>query len=736
MKLKYSKKIIRSSAVMITALLSVGFCLDAGAEVRLAQTMSEKNELKASVFPQAEAEDKSIKIEEIVVTAQKREEKLQDVPISITALSGEKLDGTTQSITEELTRVPGVAALTSIFGSPQLTVRGVTSTAPTYSGTNSVGYYLDTVPFGFVRSAIAPDPNAFDLERVEILRGPQGTLYGANAQNGVVRVLTKDANLNDLELKARAATSRSRASAGNNYRGDIAINVPVVEGKLAARAVVGIEDWSGWIDRPNHKDANDAENRNLRLKLNAQPNDKLSVGVSTWFSKSGSDAKSRGLDTRTEPVVIDEPILNEFDAYGLRVGYDFQSISLTSSTSYLDFKNRTVVDDFSGGLGTSPLTQIFASDVFAQEVNVNSTNEGSWRWSLGGIYRDVHDRFRSSVNLYPNPNGIQYDDLSESFAVYGELTRGFFDNSVELTGGLRYFEDSVINRQLSNPFNASAALIRSSADFEALSPRFVLTLHPGDESTIYGSYSEGFRSGFSQSPTVIASAPDFPPVDSDNLTNYELGAKGSIGGGLINYDAAVFYIDWQDIQQSVAVNVNVGGSSSIPITGVINGESASGLGAEFGLSIRPASGLEVGLNYSWNDLAIDADVVDARGVRLFSKGDRLTNSPSKTAGIWADYVFSLGVGGYKGRFSGSANYISERQVRGLSGGVSIVAHGDSLFTSRISFGLDAPAGWRASVFVDNLNDYDGVAAPEISPAGLGQERIRPRTMGLQFEYRM
>ena len=103
-----------------------------------------------------------------------------------------------------------------------------------------VGYYLDSVPFSLVKSAIAPDFDAYDLQRVEVLRGPQGTLYGANSENGLVRVLTNDADLNNYEFKARSSVS-STDGGGGNYRGDMAVNVPLVDGKLAARLVLGYQ---------------------------------------------------------------------------------------------------------------------------------------------------------------------------------------------------------------------------------------------------------------------------------------------------------------------------------------------------------------------------------------------------------------------------------------------------------------------------------------------------------------
>lgn len=189
-------------------------------------------------------------LEEVIVTAQKRAERLQDVPIAISVLDGASLDNATvEGVAAALNRVPGVTTVTgSFFGGTQVTVRGITAAGPVASGASPVSYYLDSAPFGLVKTAIVPDANAYDLDRVEVLRGPQGTLYGAGGVGGVVRILTKDANPDAFEIKARTSGSSTK-DGGENYRGDMAVNVPIVAGKLAARAVVGYEDWGGWIDR-------------------------------------------------------------------------------------------------------------------------------------------------------------------------------------------------------------------------------------------------------------------------------------------------------------------------------------------------------------------------------------------------------------------------------------------------------------------------------------------------------
>jgi len=679
----------------------------------------------ASLARAASPDDGGRELEEVIVTAQKRNERIQDVPISISVLSGDQLDKFTASgVTEALNRVPGVVTtVSSQGGGTQVAMRGVTAGGALFNGSSPIAYYLDSVPFGLVKSAIAPDSNAYDMERIEVLRGPQGTLYGASAQNGVVRVLTNDADLQQLEVKTRASLSTTK-DGGVNYRGDMALNVPLIKDKLAARAVFGYEGLSGWVDKPNKEDANDAQLRNMRLKINAQPTEQLAIGMSAWLSRNDYGAPSTSDEDFEVLSPADESMEIDYDAFGLKIGYDFSAFSVTSATSYLDYSNEGALDILPLASVSLTLSTALKSKVVAQELILNSTQEGLWRWSVGGMYRDAEDRLiQAGVFL---PATIDFGDTSKSFAIFGEVTRLSLDGRFGLTVGLRHFEDEV--EQFENIRNTGVPgepLYRASNDFDADSPRVVLTWHPRDRSTIYASYAEGFRSGFEQN----ANAPTFPPLKADNLKNYEVGAKGSLAGGRLTYDTAVYYIDWQDVQQTLSVVVG-----GIPVTALVNGEAADGIGFEFGLSARPVEALALGVNFSWNDLKLTGDTaLTTAGVPLFRKGDRLNLSAEYTVGASVDYFFALGGGGYEAHFSTSANYSSEQVVRAVSGPVLINDEGESVLIARASFSLNAPNNWAATLFVDNFTN-ESSARPSTLGVPDWTQHDRPRTMGFQLEY--
>lgn len=656
-------------------------------------------------------------LEEVIVTAQKRAERLEEVPISISVLSGSDLDRANVSgITEVLNTVPGVASIEHYAGGSQISVRGVAAGSPVFDGSSPIAYYLDSVPFGFVRTAVAPDANAYDMQRVEVLRGPQGTLYGASALNGVVRVLTADADLEKFEFKARTSASSTEDGSGN-YRADGAINVPIVSGKLAARAVVGYEDLSGWIDRPNEEDANDSELRTARLKVNGQLTDRLSVDLSGWFSRNDYGAPPTSGDGETNASLVDEPIAVDYDVYGLKLAYELPAFTITSSTSSIDYSNIGDLDFTPIGFPAT-LTTDLNSEVFAQEVILSSNANGAWRWSVGGFYRDAEDR---TEQILFGTLLVDFVDTSESVALFGEITRVFADGRFELTGGLRYFEDDVgVEDKL-----PGTIVPKSTNSFDAVSPRVVLTWHPSDRSTAYLSYAEGFRSGANQTPGALSIVSTFPPAEADTLRNYEVGVKGSILGGRLGYETAVYYIDWEDVQQAITVG-------TLGFAALVNGESASGFGVDMALTAQPADGLQLGVNFSWNDLTMDS-VLQSGGFDLILPGDRLNRSPEYTAGASAAYSFPIGGGGLTGQVSASANYISEQITRSVFGG-PVSGTGDSVVVGRAAFSIDATR-WGAGLFVNNVNDERGATVTPPFGAADWSSHVRPRTMGVQLEYR-
>ncbi len=676
--------------------------------------------------PAAGGEERT-ELEEIVVTAQKRAEPLKDVPISVSVLSGADMDKASfVNVADALKTVPGVA-LTQLDSGVKLNIRGVGAAF----GSSPIGYYLDSIPFGLVKTDLTPNQNAYDLARVEVLRGPQGTLYGVNAENGLVRVLTREADQSEFGLKGRASTSTTQGGAAS-YRGDAAINVPLIEGKLAARAVVGYEDSGGWIDGPRGNDLNDGRLRNYRLKVNAQPTGALSIGLSWWrtrddyggFNKSLADDSGRTLSD------IPESLGNDFDAYGLKIDYAFAGFSVSSMTSYLDYANTSVYDlspDIYAGIAfpVQRLDTTQKAKLRSEELILNSTSPGPWRWTAGMIYRNAYDTV-----YQPSLGGgipFSYKYSSESYAGFGELGRRFGGDRFELTLGLRSFHDRVGVLELINQVPGSA-LYDQKDSYDSTTPRVVLKWNPNQDAMLYASWSQGFRSGFPQDPSVGKAFPDFPALKPDKLTNYEMGAKWNLWDGHLDFDTAVYYMDWKDVQQPLTVPFQ-----QTLVYAPVNGQSASGMGVDLGVGFRPLRGLQLDVAISWNDLTQDEDVYTG-GNLLFLEGDRLAFSPEYSANASAKYRFPMGSSGFEGEFAAAAHYLSAETTFEIEffGTDRVKLSGDPSWVSRSSFAVLSPRRWTATLFVDNLGNWDGRFTR--SQIANWTERFRPRTIGLQFDY--
>jgi outer membrane receptor protein involved in Fe transport len=687
----------------------------------------------------ANSADQASGLQEIVVTAEKRGERLQDVPISITALTGSELDqSSVQGVSEALRHVPGVAAFEGFEGGgTQVVVRGVTASNFLYAGPSPIAYYLDAVPFGLVRGAIAPDISAYDLDRVEVLRGPQGTLYGASALNGVVRVLTKSPDLNDFDLTSRVSTSNTDGGA-ENYRGDVALNIPIVDGKLAARLVAGYQDLSGWIDSPDRSHVNSQHLQNYRLKILGQPTDELSIELSAFGALQHFDAPSTSRNDGTIAALGAEPYDMDYEGYGLDVKYDAPGVLITSNTSLFDFYNQGILDLTPLGNGDqsgppTPFVSHNGSRTWSEELLLSSKSTNAWRWSVGGFYRHSADNTFQYVVAAPFPEATDFLDYSRSYAVFGELGQRFLSDALEWTLGARYFHDDV--SVLGGPGIPSQQNIGSAGTFEATTPRAVLTWHVSHDLMMYGSYSQGFRSGWPQNPSVTADYPSFAPVKPDKLSNYELGAKGDLFEHRVSFDAAVYYMDWHDIQQALEVPYP---SGLCCLEVGVNGNSASGIGADLGLTVRPLEGLELGVNLSWNDLALDNSVISG-GTVLIPRGERPNFSPQTTASTSVAYTVPL-IAGYTGTIGASASYVSQLPDRQLEGtpSLSVALPDNSMTTGRVSLMLQAPHNWSATLYADNVNNYKGspVRIYEFTGMPDWDVRLRPRTVGLQFDYRL
>lgn len=665
----------------------------------------------------------------VVVTAEKRKELLQNVPIPITVLRGSELnESTVQGMSEALNAVPGVYTTENYLGGgTSIEIRGVTEGFPLYAGQSTVAYYLDWLPFGLVKSAVGPDANVYDLQRIEALRGPQGTLYGASALNGVIRILTQDPDLTAFDFQTRGMGSETENSDGT-YRGDAMVNVPLIPGLLAARADVGYLHDGGWIDQPDKKDANYTDVGTYRLKVEGQPTDRLTVDLETWLSRQNSGAPDLGYTWDKSDTLLNEPTSTDYNVYGLKVQYTAKTFTVSSQTSHLTYSNAgTLGLDIPGfDIPGSVFFAGLSSGVTSEEVDLQSADLGEWRWSAGAMYRKGTEGRVQSYTVLDIPT-IDYVDTSKSYAVYGQLTRLFLANRLGVTVGLRHFHDDISQQDQLAP---NTPYFPASSTAQANTPTEMVAWHQTPGLMIYESFSEGFRSGFPQDEDVLAAYPAFPAVKPDTLYNYEIGTKGTAADGRIAFDASVYHMDWKNIQLELAVPID-----GIPYTSVVNGASAIGDGVDLALDFTPVENVTVSPSVSVNDLEMSSDVI-SDGQVLFKKGSRPSGSIGKTAGLSADYVFPIGREGMTGTLSLSSHYSSPQSYRFLSGPGVMVLSGNSIVTSSAKLEISSDH-WMYTLYGDNLNNERGVVARAFSGSIADwRSRIRPLTVGVQVEYHL
>jgi outer membrane receptor protein involved in Fe transport len=602
------------------------------------------------------AQDEPAELGEIVVTAQKRQERLIDVPQSITAVTGEDLQrqGATQ-LRDFATTVPALTFTTSGVGQSQITLRGVTAgvdIGPT------VGVYVDDVPYGssgaFVNAAsLGLDAGLFDLDRIEVLRGPQGTLYGASSMGGVLKYVTRQPSLAGFEGAAQGGLSFT-SHGGANYNGAAALSGPIVSDTLGVRASAYYSRDGGYIDNLALDDdnANASKVYGGRLDFLYEPTDKLKarlVGFAQNIRRDGMGTADYTLAGQPVDGDLDqrrlkpEPFDQNFRLISGSLAYDFGPATLTSISSYQTSDVRYVQDASAlyvpllGSLGlnfsATALDQHRTTDKFAQEVRLASSGGGMFEWLVGGFYTHESSTNGQQVRAYDTSGALSAINLGnaaipstyEEIAAFGNATVHFTDK-FDVSGGLRYARNIQRFEQ-----NATGLLVSSAP--EAISSENVATYllntryRFSSDETLYARFATGYRPG---GPNFVARDPVSGALlapqtfQSDTLESYEIGYKRQTADRRFGVDAAAYHIDWKDIQVQT-------GASGVAV--IVNAGAAKIDGAELTLTARPVRSFTLTGAFAYQDARL---AEDAPGLGAM-KGDKLPNVPKFTAALSADY---------------------------------------------------------------------------------------------------
>jgi outer membrane receptor protein involved in Fe transport len=728
-----------------------------------------------------------IVIDEIIVTSQKREQALGDIPMSITVLAGEALERQQADNFQDLVAlIPGFSIASSRHGATRITLRGIN----TGGVASTVGVYVDDVPFGSSSglangAVLSGDFDTFDLARVEVLRGPQGTLYGASSLGGVLKYVPNRPSTEAFEGRVQVS-AESVADGDTGFAATGVINLPVGE-TFALRASGFTRSDEGYIDSIGNnpiatltdpavnviegtrveEGLNSLDTKGGRLAALFQPSDAFSLNLTALAQdiESGSldqidaDAatlkplNSRPVQSRYQEAFSDF----EYRVYSAELDWDFGAATLQSITGDSsfdqDFQQDAAIASSLAGVPLSALLtllfddpktpeiapllsailpQVTSTDKFTQEFRLVSNNSDKFEWLIGAYYTEEDSLIHQEIlavdagtdNLavgFPVLADLDLISTYEELAFFANVT-WYLSPRLELSLGARSSDNDQTVRQVSSGPLAGA----SDFDVKSSENPFTWSFSPryelSDNSSVYFRAATGFRPG---GPNVVppTAPPDTPRTyDPDSLTSYELGYKTTASNGKFSLDVAAYFLDWDDVQ--LYVRSNGFGVNA-------NGSTAESKGVEFAASFYPSDGLTLSLNGAYTDaqLTADTDPVLVGGV----DGDPLPFVPEWSLGAGADYEWVTGndatafVGGnlsYTGdRPAGFGNRDSDGDIRDA----------ESYTTLNLRAGLET-GRWTFELYGKNVTDEMGINAigtdDEAVTGRVELGVIRPRTYGL------
>lgn len=673
--------------------------------------------------------------ENITVTPLKREQEILEVPMAITAVTGESIEEAGVTRLQDISAtVPGLSMIDTGPGFQRIQIRGISSplNLPT------VGLYLDEMPINIDGAGAALDVRMLDLERVEVLRGPQGTLYGEGSMGGTIKYVTRDPQLGDFGLDFDSAWGTTK-DGSDGYRANVVVDIPVVENTFGFRLLAAGEHAAGWVDYPaiGEEDVNEGDSSTFRLKTLWIATDRLVMSLMLQAHDSDFDGQPYMDEDGTAPYILDQPISEQSTLANFVLTYDFGSFSLLSSTGWMDRENEATFD-FStlfvpifeligfppGTVTNSALLSSGELDVLTQEVRLASNGGDRLDWTVGVYYRD-YDSANSSYSVSegnPLPYDVQdlYTEIrSKQFSIFGSLEYAFSD-LISATVGARYFSDDREQSGYSGSFGPPMPEPDRSETFTSVDPRFVLSFTPSDETLIYASAAKGFRSGgFNVLVPDCGLPSDYEPED---MWTYEAGTSASFSEGRVVVQGAVYYNDWSDIQ---TLSLCTGG---LPIRQTTNTGKASGPGIDVQLTLSPTRSLRLSLAGNYNDMTYDFDGLNN------VEGDRVDYVAEYTLGLAADWSFNWterNPGFLHLDYQLTGPYTLNFRLFGIE---PLESDDVGLFNARLTFNIGA---LELSVWGQNLLDEDGVIQPAIPFGGLlSAVRPRPRTIGVGLGFHL
>ncbi len=572
-------------------------------------------------------------LETIVVTARKREERLTDVPESIQAFSGDRLEASGVNSAADLARITPNFSLVEAQqpGVVLINVRGI---GQVRNGEAPIAMVVDGVQSN-IANLITQD--LFDVERIEILKGPQGSVYGRNALGGAINIVTKKPT-NEFEGRVTGTVAN-----GEDYRAGLQLSGPIIEDTLLFRVAGRVRDVGGLIDGVTlGEKVDDEKAHSVRGNLLFTPTDRLTMSLTGTVDSidAGAAYYSPFFDgdnvSKPKPVVMDRKgqATRDIKDFSLKVDYDFDAVTLTSISAYSTLESYLDEDLDWTELDLLSATQAVDNKAFSQELRLTSSDSGALRW-LGGVYylgvdRDLDTQpiLRSDLTGAPDPipaPATRSTDDNHAYAIFGQLSYRFTD-ALEASLGMRYDIDEreQLDRSTGEIYEAT---------FRSLQPKISLMYGEG-AAKLYGTIGKGFRSGgFNPNDVVVRQ------YDREELWNYELGYKLPFWSGKALLNTAVFYTDITDKQVYTLELTTTSQAIANPIP------DSHVVGLEIELSARPFSQLQVGAAIGLQQSKIDSYDPSVFAGTLAAgdfTGNDLNQVPGYSYTLMAEYTQPVG----------------------------------------------------------------------------------------------
>lgn len=682
-------------------------------------------------------------IESIIVTATKRSADPRRLPVSVVALRGERLEAFgVESIGTLAPQIAGVSLTNLGPGRNKIFVRGLSDGTFVDRTQSTVGVYLDESPIIF--NDTNPDIRLSDIDRVEVVRGPQGTLYGAGSIGGAYRIITNKPDLDAYSSQLRGGVSATK-DGGVNSSLSAMTNVPLVGGRLALRASGYGRFNEGYIDDVGigGSNVNESDIYGARAGLRAKFSDHWLLDIAVnhqsiniantqyYFERLGAFRRDNSLA---------EPYDDRFSQLNttLRGQYDWGEI--VSATSFIrrDIDNQSdatrIVPALIGAArGPSPYNLSKEISSWTHETRLLSASDRRVLWLIG-LYlsdrgEDLTTSLRTLRSVAPGTEILfserRRDDVEE-FALFGEASLRLFD-PVTLTAGVRWFNTDLKTRSMTmGSLDGAGSLTDGGNTQDGFRPKLALSYQATEDVLIYGQAAQGYRVGGVNINTPVSAIEDpdegTDTFESDRLWNLELGVKSQWLDDRIAVNAAIFRVLWEDIQTDQLLDNG--------FTFVTNAGDARINGVELDVAAQVTQDFAVNGNLFWNN----SKFLEANEFLGIEADSRLPGIPEFSAGISGTYGFDLPKD-IRGTVSLDYSYIGESRLTYRSDDVPKM--GDyHLINARFQADKDE---WTAGLFVNNLTNEKGNTFSFGNPFSLAFEDqitpVRPLTAGIFLEKR-